>query len=209
MIIFDFDGTLADSIGLGFDLVNSYADEFGFTQVSREIGMSLSALQIMKIAGIKFFQLPKLVLFFRKKLAENSDKIKILDGVIDLLTKLRDQGYKLGIITSNTAACVSHFLKRYNIEDYFTYIRTDVSLFGKAKALKQSRKLLKKNFVYVGDEIRDVEACRKINIPVVSVPWGFNSAEVLEKVNPGLVARDSEAAFSLIYNQAQALAKTS
>ena len=209
MIIFDFDGTLADSIGLGYDLVNSYADEMGYIQVSREKGMGLSVPQIMKEAHIRFYELPKLVLFFRKKLAENSDKIKMIDGVMELLTKLRNQGYKLGIITSNSADCVSHFLKKYNIEDFFSYIRTDVSMFGKPRALKQTKKLLKKNFVYVGDELRDVEACRKIKIPVVSVPWGFNSADVLEKANPGLVARDSEAALSLINKQAEALAKIS
>ena len=209
MIIFDFDGTLADSIGLGYDLVNSYADEMGYIQVSREKGMGLSVPQIMKEAHIRFYELPKLVLFFRKKLAENSDKIKMIDGVMELLTKLRDQGYKLGIITSNSADCVSHFLKKYNIEDFFSYIRTDVSMFGKPRVLKQTKKLLKKNFVYVGDELRDVEACRKIKIPLVSVPWGFNSADVLEKANPGLVARDSEAALSLINKQAEALAKIS
>ena len=198
MIIFDFDGTLADSIGLGFDLVNSHAERLGYTQVPRERGMELSALEIMKEAHISFFKLPRLVIFFKKLLAENSDKIKMIDGADQLLAKLKAEGHKLGILTTNSADCVSDFLKKNNLKDYFTYIRTDVAMFGKIKALKKAKKQLKTDFIYVGDELRDVEACRFLGIPIVSVPYGFNSARVLEKKNPGLVAANYEEAYKLI-----------
>ena len=205
MILFDFDGTLADSIGLGFDLVNSYAEEFGYTQVPRERGRELSALQIMKEAHITFRKLPYLVFFFRKKLAENSSKIKIIEGSEQLLAKLKEKGYELGILTSHSSEGVSDFLKKYNLESYFSYIKTEVPLFGKKIALKQAKKHLKKAFVYVGDELRDVEACRKTKVPIVSLPWGFNSYEVLEPKNPGLVARNMDEAFTLICSEAEKL----
>ena len=198
MIIFDFDGTLADSIGLGFDLVNSHAERLGYTQVTRERGMELSALEIMKEAHISFFKLPRLVIFFKKLLAENSDKIKMIDGADQLLAKLKAEGHKLGILTTNSADCVSDFLKKNNLKDYFTYIRTDVAMFGKIKALKKAKKQLKTDFIYVGDELRDVEACKFLGIPIVSVPYGFNSARVLEKKNPGLVAANYDEAYKLI-----------
>ena len=198
MIIFDFDGTLADSIGLGFDLVNSHAERLGYTQVPRERGMELSALEIMKEAHISFFKLPRLVFYFKKLFAENSDKIKMIDGAGQLLAQLKAEGHKLGILTTNSADCVSDFLKKNNLEDYFTYIKTDVAMFGKIKALKKAKKQLKADFIYVGDELRDVEACKFLGIPIVSVPFGFNSARVLEKKNPGLVAADYDEAYKLI-----------
>ena len=71
-------------------------------------------------------------------------------------------------------------------------------MFGKIKALKQAKKQLKTDFVYVGDELRDIEACHKNNIPVVSVSWGFNSAESLQKNNPGLVATTAEEVVKLV-----------
>lgn len=201
MILFDFDGTLADSIGLGFDLVNSHADKFGYTPVERERGMEMSALEIMKEAHISVFKLPRLVLYFKKLFAENSDKIKMIDGAGQLLSKLKADGHKLGILTTNSADCVSDFIKKNNLDDYFTYIKTDVAMFGKIKALKQARKQLKKDFIYVGDELRDVEACKFLNIPIVSVPFGFNSARVLEKRNPGMVAKNYDEAYELIKSQ--------
>ena len=83
-------------------------------------------------------------------------------------------------------------LKRNGIESYFSYLRTKVPLFKKKKAIKKAKHQLKSDFIYVGDELRDIEACRKNNIPIVSVSWGFNSAESLQKHNPGLVAKSAE-----------------
>ena len=207
MIIFDFDGTLADSIGMGYELVNSHAEALGYKRVERERGMELSALEIMKEARISFFKLPYLVVYFKKLLTENSGNIKMIDGSETLLSKLKADGHQMGILTTNSKDCVTDFLKRYNIEHYFNYMKTDVAMFGKKKALKQAKKQLKKDFVYVGDEIRDIEACRATKIPVVSVPFGFNSATALEKKNPGLVAKNYEEAYSLISNLSKTLTK--
>ena len=98
---------------------------------------------------------------------------------------------------------VSDFLKRNEIESYFSYIRTKVAIFGKKKALIKAKKILKTNFLYVGDEIRDIEACKKSNTPIVCVSWGLNSAQGLESHNPGLVANTPEQALSLIKNSIQ------
>ena len=201
MIIFDFDGTLADSIGLGFDLVNSHAEELGYKRVEREQGMELSALEIMKEAHISFFKLPRLVIYFKKLLNESFNNVTIIDGAVQLLSKLKAEGHKLGIITTNSADCVSNFLKKNNLDDYFSYMKTDVAMFGKIKALKQAKKQLKTDLVYVGDEIRDIEACKVAGVPIVSVPFGFNSARVLEKKNPGLVAKNYDEAYELICSQ--------
>jgi phosphoglycolate phosphatase-like HAD superfamily hydrolase len=47
--------------------------------------------------------------------------------------------------------------------------------------------------IYVGDETRDIEASKKINIKVIAVSWGFNSGEVLAKHNPDfLIHKPSE-----------------
>ena len=46
------------------------------------------------------------------------------------------------------------------------------TMLGKIKALKKAKKQLKTDFIYVGDELRDVEACKFLGIPIVSVPYG-------------------------------------
>ncbi|MBP2000098.1 phosphoglycolate phosphatase-like HAD superfamily hydrolase [Paenibacillus shirakamiensis] len=41
--------------------------------------------------------------------------------------------------------------------------------------------------LYIGDEIRDVEACKKINVTVVAVTWGWDSPELLKEAAPNFI----------------------
>lgn len=205
MVLFDFDGTLADTITLGINILNSYSDKFKYKKIDREKNGNLSARELMEETGIKFWKLPYLVWFFRRKLGEKSAEIEMIPGIKDLITKLKESGQELGILTSNSAGNVSAFLKRNGIESDFSYIKTKVPVFGKKKALSKAKRLLNEDFVYVGDEIRDVEACRKTGITVVSVAWGFNSAFSLESINPGFVAKTPDEAVSIISRVAETL----
>ena len=203
MIIFDFDGTLADTITLGISLINDYSERFKYDKITQEDKEHLSTFELVKKMGIKFWKLPYLVWFLRKKVGEKADEINIFPGIKELLNDLQTSGYKLGIITSNSSSTVTDFLKRNDIASYFSYIKTNVPAFGKKVAIFKAKKQLKRDFVYVGDEIRDIEACRLSNIPVISVTWGFNSLASLEQHNPGLVAKTPEEALKLIKQTAE------
>ena len=87
--------------------------------------------------------------------------------------------------------------KSRKVPDHLNFYAPDRHTFEYRIYVKDPRQL-KTSFVYVGDELRDVEACRKNNIPLVSVAWGLNSAASLEQANPNLVARDTNEAAALI-----------
>lgn len=205
MIIFDFDGTIADTISLGLNIINDYADHFKYSKIIREQNDDLSALELIKKVGIKLWKFPYLVWFLKQRIGERTDEIKIFPGIQELMEKLKKSGFELGIITSNSQKNVSDFLQRNNIVSFFSYIKTGVPTFNKKSALIKAKKIFKTNFVYVGDELRDIEACRHAGIPLVSVAWGFNSAASLEKHNPGQVAKNSEEALDLILKTAQTI----
>ena len=195
IILFDFDGTIADTISAGLEIINSHAKKYGYKKLDGDINTHFSALQLIKLAEIKLWKLPYLIYQLKKKLSEKSDELKILPEAPLLIKKLNESGYELGILTSNSYKTVKAFLKKYELDSYFSFLRTDVSLFGKKKALSKAKKVLNKRIIYIGDELRDIEACRKNNIPIVSIPWGLNSFESLEEHNPGLVAKNAEEAF--------------
>ena len=195
IILFDFDGTIADTISAGLEIINSHAEKYGYKRLDGEINTHFSALQLVKLAEIKLWKLPYLIYQLKKKLSEKADELKPLPEAPILIKKLYDDGYELGILTSNSYKIVKAFLKKYELDSYFTFLKTDVSLFGKKKALAKSKKVLNKKILYIGDELRDIEACRKNDIPIVSIPWGLNSYDALEEHNPGLVAKNAEEAF--------------
>lgn len=198
IILFDFDGTIADTISVGLEIINAHADRFGYKRLDGELNTHLSAMQLVKLAEVKFWKLPYLIYQLKQKLSEQSDKIQILPEAKKIIESVKNDGYELGILTSNSMKTVSAFLKRYKLDSFFTYIKTDVFIFGKKKALAKTKKLLNKKIIYVGDELRDIEACKKNNIPIVSVSWGMNSYESLESHNPGFVAKNAEETYSLI-----------
>ena len=199
-ILFDFDGTIADTISAGLEIINSHAEKYGYKRLDGDINTHFSALQLVKLAEVKLWKLPYLIYQLKKKLSERSDELKVLPEAPELIKKLNDAGYELGILTSNSLKTVKSFLKKYELDSFFTFLRTDVSLFGKKKALAKAKKVINKKIVYIGDELRDIEACRKNDIPIVSIPWGLNSYESLEEHNPGLVAKTADEAYNLLIN---------
>ena len=199
-ILFDFDGTIADTISAGLEIINSHAEKYGYKKLDGDINTHFSALQLVKMAEVKLWKLPYLIYQLKKKLSERSDELKVLPGAPELIKKLSNEGYELGILTSNSLKTVKAFLKKYELDSFFSFLRTDVSLFGKKKALAKAKKVINKKIVYIGDELRDIEACKKNDIPIVSIPWGLNSYESLEEHNPGLVAKTADEAYNLLIN---------
>ena len=197
-VIFDFDGTLADTFALGSQLINEYADQLGYKQIDFAANKDKSARELIKMSGVRFWQIPGFIRFFRQKSVERAAEVNAFDGIPDLVRRLHDNGFQLGIMTTNSAQTISIFLQKYGLTDLFTYIKPEISLFGKKRAIRRARRHLKSEIIYIGDELRDIEACRATDVPIISVSWGFNSTEILEKNNPGMVAASAEEVYNTI-----------
>lgn len=189
-IIFDFDGTIADSFDTVFAISNRLADEFGYPQTPLEdvaALKNLSSREILRRSKVSFFKLPFLLLRLRVELNREIARLQPIPGIKDALLALKQQGHHLGIVTSNSRQNVIAFLEAQAMRDLFDFIDSGLTLFGKGRIIQQ---ILRQNridpttTIYVGDETRDVEAARKIGIKVIAVCWGFNSCEVLEAQRP-------------------------
>jgi phosphoglycolate phosphatase len=198
VIIFDFDGTLADTIDILLSITNRLSAEFGFKSATKEELAQLSNLtswQILQYSGISLFKFPLLIRKLKAELRSEIPKIKLFSQIKEVLWELKNQGFQLGIITSNSQENVLEALEINGLQNTFTFIYSG-STFGKHKVI--NRWLRKENInpeevVYVGDEIRDIDAARKTGIKVIAVSWGFNSQEALAAHNPDfLIERPQE-----------------
>lgn len=181
IVLFDFDGTLADTFESGARLINQFAEQFGYSKIDFAKHKDHSARQLVKLSGVKWWQIPRLVRFFRRESSKRADEIKPFNGVVDMVRQL-SQHCDVGILSTNSAETVGKFLTNNALDSYFCYIKTNVPLFGKSRALRRAVRFLHRNYtfiLYVGDEIRDIEACRKVGLDIISVSWGFNSREAL------------------------------
>lgn len=190
-IVFDFDGTIADSLHNLVVVVNELAGVYNFQKFGPDEVEKLRALgfkEIINLIGIKKYQLPKLAFDVRTRLKKYSGNLKPVKGVDRVVQELSERGYKLGILTSNFAGSADIFLSKYDLV-CFDFVYSEKNLLGKGGALK---KLAKKygDIVYVGDETRDVEACKKVGVKVVAVTWGYNSRKPLQESGPNRIVSD-------------------
>lgn len=193
VVIFDFDGTLADSIGLAIRLYNQHAEHFGADQIAeteyedlRKMAREQGYKQVLKYKKVRLSRLPTIVLTVGKEMRAHMNEVKPYSGIIDALQELKAKGYRLGVLTSNQEHLVREFLETHQYP-LFDFIVSEKTLFGKDKALKRIIKkfaLDSRGVVYVGDEVRDVAACNKANIDVIAVTWGVAGVGGFAKVTP-------------------------
>ena len=184
-IVFDFDGTLADT----FDIIKTIAiNEYDAHDVDFESFKNKSTKDFLKSMNIPLWKLPEMVLRVSSKLKNNKD-IKLFPDIIEMLLNLKNN-YKLGIVSSNSKENIIETLKKHNIENLFEFVYSDSSLFGKHLVLKKmcgKNKINPHEVMYVGDEDRDIIAAKKIKIKTIAVTWGFNSKEKLSRENPDYI----------------------
>ncbi len=192
-ILFDFDGTLANTLKTVVEIYNKVAPEYNCKTVELEDVSRLQAMTIshlMKEQGISHITLAILLVRVRKELHINIDHVKPFFGIEEQLQTLKKMGYQLGIMSSNSQKNVHTFLESNNMKHLFDFVHTSKNIFGKHTAIKRiisNLSLQTNDVVYVGDETRDIEACKKIGVKIAAVSWGYNLPEVLQAMQPDVL----------------------
>lgn len=185
-VIFDFDGTIADSLHLfveiAADLFN-IDDNVGTDLLEELRGMRrnevLDRLDISRLQALWSYRTGK------RRFAERIDEVYPFEGMPELLDSLHGT-YTVGIVTDNDVDTVESFISQHDLPS-FSFIRSNSIFESKAWALKRlegERDIDLSETVYVGDQITDVEAAHEANCAVVAVDWGYNTASLLESGSP-------------------------
>ncbi|MCM3789499.1 HAD hydrolase-like protein [Domibacillus sp. 8LH] len=183
-IIFDFDGTLSDSIQIFIKAYNDFAEKEGYNQVSIEELDDLKKMSIPeRCRHLNFpmrsipFAAPKLYRFIR----ESKASLPLFPGIKQMLDELSSRGIHIAIISSNASDIINHCLKSNGIH-YIHDIFSSKYIFSKDKMIK---KLLKQynysreEVFYVGDEQRDIDACMKSGLRAVWASWGYDHESLI------------------------------
>ncbi|MBK1881083.1 HAD-IA family hydrolase [Luteolibacter pohnpeiensis] len=192
-LIFDFDGTIADTLEESRKIFNEIAPDYGIRQVDREEIDNLRHLSLKELLAHLEIPKRKVPVFIARgtgMMRRNIESLPLIPGIGEVLRELRPQVKGFGILTSNSTPNVELFLESHGLRDLFDFISSTSKLTGKARHLRAIRKtfsLRPEEMLYVGDEIRDIKAARKARISIAAVAWGFNSREALAAEGPELV----------------------
>ena len=192
-IIFDFDGTIADTLGAIVRITNRIAPEYGYSPTTPEklkYYQSLSTQEMLKQSEIPLFRLPFLLRRVRREMADELPKVSVAADLPEALKELIAAGHQLMVMSSNSRRNIEGFLTQHGISDAFDSVEGGVGLLSKARVLKriiQKGGLDFSQVIYVGDETRDVDASKQIGILVAAVTWGFSSREALAAQDPAFL----------------------
>jgi len=193
-IIFDFDGTIADTFSfaekIGKDIANRYSITIS-SEEAREVGFKTALLK----SGFPLWHLSKTINEFKKRMSVNIvNDVEMINGIKPVLLSLYEK-YRLGILSSNSKQNIEKFLRRHNTYNLFEFIYSDSSVFGKHVVLKRLCKKLnidKNKLIYVGDEDRDIYAANRLGIKSIAFSGGYNNESVLKKANPSYLVSSPE-----------------
>jgi len=192
LVIFDMDGTLADSFPWFLRVMNAVAARYGLRQAGPqdvEMLRGCDSRRIVEWLGAPWWKLPMIARHMRALKAQHLHEIALFPGVDRLLASLTEKGLVLAVASSDAEDNVRRALGAANA-GLIRYYACSASLFGKAGKIKS---ILKRSgipaaqAIAIGDETRDAEAARQVGIAFGAVAWGYASLEALRAHDPDLV----------------------
>lgn len=204
-LVFDFDGTIVDTLMVYWQIYNQLAQKFNYSQIKKEEidqYRSMEVKQVCNALNIPWLAIPKLLKEGKKELRSYPSKLKPIKGIIPIFEQLKAGGYQLGILSSSPRESITLFLNNHQL-DVFDFVYITSNLFSKArtinKMLKQQR-LNRQAVVYIGDEIRDIKAARQADVVIIAVSWGFNTVQALNQAAPNFLITKPKQLLTAINN---------
>ena len=195
LLIFDWDGTLSDSVGRIVESMHMASTLCGFELCTDQaikgiIGLSLSEAIRTLYPRINDQQL----IAFRQHYADHyialeAEPSPLFDGVRQSLEAFRAQGYYLAVATGKARRGLDRVLKAHGWDDYFDITRAADETAGKPHPLMLEQILAHcgvapRQALMVGDASFDLMMARNAGMDSVAVSYGAQAAEALQQYGP-------------------------
>lgn len=192
VLMFDFDGVVADSLEIFYAEFSAALISLGFEKLSNK--ESLLALfdgnvfkSLIKL-GFPMRKLKALSGEFGPRIEKANQQVQPFEGMPELLSELA-AAFPLYVITSNHSSAIEHFLKKYKI----TGVREVLGADKEASKVKKIRRVKKlhPDFSpwYMGDTKGDMLEGNEAGAITVAIAWGWHEEARLRTGDPRHVVR--------------------
>ena len=192
LVIFDFDGTLADSAAWFRGVINGVAQRYGFKTVSDEDVARLRRQDnraIIRHLGVPAWKIPLVANHMRGLAARDADAIRLFEGADALLRGLKERGIRIAVVSSNREDNVRRVMGP-EVAALVDAFECGASLFGKASRFRRVLRrtgLQAHETIAIGDEDRDIEAAAAAGVASGAVAWGYADPDFLRGRSPTLL----------------------
>jgi phosphoglycolate phosphatase len=206
LIIFDFDGVLADTFSDMLEFAQEACNELGIDH--NVIPADLMNLEVMSFAtfgiacDVPMELTGEFVRRCTEKFAQKKSPQAIFDGLLDVIRKLSKENM-LFVVTGNTTENVNAFLSHHGLQDCFHYIY-GVDIPGtkaeKIKKITDQFDAENETILFVGDSLSDIHAAREANVRSVAVSWGHQTLEMLVRGKPDVIIHKPAEIFDCLFS---------
>ncbi len=193
ILIFDLDGTLLDTLGDLMNATNTAISEYGFPMRSYEEIKSFVGNGVAKLVARCLPNQEENPLYqkcldrFTEIYQDHYDELtKPYDGIVDLLKKLKEEGYILILVSNKLQDVTKHLVDKF-FPSLFDAVQGDIEGMPK----KPAKEVILAPIAYlgldvsdgivIGDSDVDYQMASNVGIKTILVTWGFKSKEYLEK----------------------------
>ncbi len=193
LIIFDWDGTLADSTAVIKRALQRSAEDTGYPiptdeQASFIIGMGLKPAMEHAIPTLRDEDLPKIIDRFRHHFLAGEEEIVLFDGVTEMLASLKSRGHTLTVATGKSRRGLDRAFDTLGLREFFATSRCADEGFSKPHpgmlhAIYDQTGLLAKDSVMIGDTTHDLQLAENAGCASIGVTYGAHDVALLRAHN--------------------------
>ena len=188
IILFDFDGVIADSFEMAFE-VNQIIDRSIVTKNDLRRLFDGNIYDQVKLANKK--ESEKIHKEFFKMYIPRMKEVQVVSGMKEVITELA-KTYTLLIISSTITSPISGFLEDHKIRHHFTEIVSgesfDTNKVERMKKVFEKYQSGPEDCVFITDTLGDMREATNVGVSSIGVTWGFQEEENLLRGNPFHIA---------------------
>ena len=194
-VIFDWEGTLADTRRRQFAFYQHIASQLGKTPFGSyeefceiEAQSNTDWMVVYRHLGLDVQQITRADQQYPKYLQDTAREVRLFEGIDTMLEELRRLGIEIGIVSGNYSASIPETLKSNGVQvahvvGYeFQYRKPDPRALQ--ACLTQFKSGSIDNTVLVGDTRKDIDAAKRLGMDCLVATWGYEPKEVLVTHDP-------------------------
>jgi phosphoglycolate phosphatase len=194
LIVWDWDGTLADSTGMITNAIVKAAEQVGLPAITPQAASNIIGLGLRESIEALYGDIPAekaqaLATQYTVNYYAGESEIPLFSGAADTIVELSKRGFKLAVATGKGRRGLNMALEHCGLGNYFHGTRTVDECFSKPHPqmldeLMDHLVALPERTLMIGDTSYDLQMAQNAGVSSVGVTYGAQSSEQWEHFNP-------------------------
>ncbi|MBS3089707.1 HAD hydrolase-like protein [Candidatus Pacearchaeota archaeon] len=190
VLIFDYDGTLVNSLFIVYKSYTSITEKYGLA-LPKSIGeftllYENNFYKSLRQKGLSERKIHSLIKDMRGSMAEEYAKQKPFPGINSVLKRVHSENLII-IITSNTSSIVMKSIRHNKLSWISKVIGAEQGTSKVDKILSIKKKHKGAEIFYIGDTMGDIKEGKEAKVKTAAVTWGYHTRKQLLSVKPDYI----------------------